>query len=680
MSNIVLDSPNGVGRFVPTNISNCVLWLDAADVGTLNLTGSTVNTWTDKASSIPFGRKNGTGITYSNSLVNLASDAFLKNNSGSITIGQTFTFFLVASNTTGTQAAAIYLSTAGSGQPGIYVEWATPTNYRFTYRFPIGQGGGTTVLIPVSSGVLPLTIGTFYRVASGANYQLGMGINGSLQPTTTPDTTSGPLDSCSVLAFGTNYQNDNQTNRPLTGAIAEIIVYNAELSAAQREQVEGYLAWKWDLQTSLPIGHPYRNIPTFTLTTTDQFQPIDIPNSELSFVGFRPITFNNPQDIATLEYWFDASDPSTISASGTTLTTWTNKGTAGSEGNISVEAGTPTTEVASQNRLNCIGLPAGSSLRFTSQFTNQPRTRFIATRPTVDTTSVSVIFLYQGGDSINGYDYVGFEGASGALEVAQGQIVNLQTNAMPQHQNTFYIYTFLNGSTAARNRIAFTGAPQALITDVAANQYFGGSVTTYINNNSIATSSSAQEIGEILSYNSELPLHETQIVEGYLAWKWGAQASLPLDHPFRLFPPPPYVIPPSPPPPPFSGWSIVLDGADASVNNNGGGSYTCNGPNDSGGSGWAYIYAFFSSAGSITYNYDFATFDGIFYDWPFEYVTSNDPSNPANVDFNTKIASSSFETGTRTVNYGANQYVVLGVYSIDSIFGNGVCTFSGLPT
>lgn len=139
-------------------------------------------------------------------------------------------------------------------------------------------------------------------------------------------------------------------------------------------------------------------------------------------------------------------------------------------------------------------------------------------------------------------------------------------------------------------------------------------------------------------------------------------------------------IPATPPnpPPPARVWSIVLDG-DGSVVDNGGGSFTCNGPNDGGGAGWSYIYSLFTSAGSFTYNFSWFTSDSIIYDWPFEWVTAADPSNPANVDFNTKIASTNSESGSRTVSYGANQYVVLGVYSVDSCCGNGVCTFTNVP-
>jgi hypothetical protein len=45
------------------------------------------------------------------------------------------------------------------------------------------------------------------------------------------------------------------------GFIGEVIVYNSALSTRERQQVEGYLAYKWGLRVSLPTNHPYKNIP-----------------------------------------------------------------------------------------------------------------------------------------------------------------------------------------------------------------------------------------------------------------------------------------------------------------------------------------------------------------------------------------------------------------------------------
>jgi len=43
--------------------------------------------------------------------------------------------------------------------------------------------------------------------------------------------------------------------------LAEIIIVHSALSTEQRQLLEGYLAWKWGLQASLPLGHPYYNFP-----------------------------------------------------------------------------------------------------------------------------------------------------------------------------------------------------------------------------------------------------------------------------------------------------------------------------------------------------------------------------------------------------------------------------------
>lgn len=45
------------------------------------------------------------------------------------------------------------------------------------------------------------------------------------------------------------------------GSLWEIIAVNTTASTTDRQIVEGYLAHKWGLQSSLPSGHPYRNNP-----------------------------------------------------------------------------------------------------------------------------------------------------------------------------------------------------------------------------------------------------------------------------------------------------------------------------------------------------------------------------------------------------------------------------------
>lgn len=50
----------------------------------------------------------------------------------------------------------------------------------------------------------------------------------------------------------------NGQHLPFQGAIAEVLVLDELLGDAERQAVEGYLAWKWGAQSALPFGHPFR--------------------------------------------------------------------------------------------------------------------------------------------------------------------------------------------------------------------------------------------------------------------------------------------------------------------------------------------------------------------------------------------------------------------------------------
>jgi hypothetical protein len=43
--------------------------------------------------------------------------------------------------------------------------------------------------------------------------------------------------------------------------VYEMVGYNVQLNVRQRQQIEGYLAWKWGLVTNLPSTHPFKLFP-----------------------------------------------------------------------------------------------------------------------------------------------------------------------------------------------------------------------------------------------------------------------------------------------------------------------------------------------------------------------------------------------------------------------------------
>ena len=49
------------------------------------------------------------------------------------------------------------------------------------------------------------------------------------------------------------------SGRGWEGLIGEVIAFNSKLSTADRQKTEGYLAWKWGTEGSLPAAHPYKS-------------------------------------------------------------------------------------------------------------------------------------------------------------------------------------------------------------------------------------------------------------------------------------------------------------------------------------------------------------------------------------------------------------------------------------
>ena len=89
-----------------------------------------------------------------------------------------------------------------------------------------------------------LFIHTIPHIYSG---QLGTGVNGGGNVT---NYTIGRASS--------------SLGRYWNGYVGEVILYSTTLTTFERQKVEGYLAWKWGLQSSLPVDHPYYlSAPTY---------------------------------------------------------------------------------------------------------------------------------------------------------------------------------------------------------------------------------------------------------------------------------------------------------------------------------------------------------------------------------------------------------------------------------
>ena len=246
-------------RFTPTQISGCQLWLDAADASTVLLSGSSVTQWRDKSGNgyntsnltgAPSYSANGivfTGTTTTGQAMgtNLGYAASLSNSSIFVIASYAGTFvnngaFIETDNRLGNNGCGLDFFVNSSAQQ-IVNGWNTgqivagasglSLNTKYIHGFTFATGSSGTAIVYLN--------GTQSGIRSSYNFTY----------------TAGGFVSLSAWKLGSTF------SYFFNGVINEILIYNSIVSTQQRQQIEGYLAWKWGLKASLPATHPYANFP-----------------------------------------------------------------------------------------------------------------------------------------------------------------------------------------------------------------------------------------------------------------------------------------------------------------------------------------------------------------------------------------------------------------------------------
>lgn len=477
---IVSKSSQYYSGFSPLLIPGCSLWLDAADTSSLTLSGSNVTSWRDKSgngrnavvSSNAYATLSGTpqGLLFNNSFYTTTLSADPAIETGFVVYNVSSAGVLVGAYNAGREIAFQSLTIVG------------------VLKAQIAWGAVAT-----TAGNVRQLVTTFASSSATSS-----AVNGGTAVTAAGLTfTSG-----NVTTLG----REVGTNFPYGGLIHEIILFNANLTAPQRQQVEGYLAGKWGLRANIPTTHPFKSLTPFARP----FVPIDISGCSL---------------------WLDAADSRTVVLSGADVTQWSDK-----SGNARHATQTTTTlrPTYSTDR-NAIVFPNLKYLNMTDAFNMLSAVgRFYS------------IYVVERRRSNKVQNFmVAFGGGSGNVGIAFGYNDNTTFShtaayvtdtlyAAPGYQVTDPIRIWsggyngairdlvLNGTTVTTTNpytYAITGWTQPCIGFlplVGINQYFVG------------------DIHEILFYNSYLTVTQRQQIETYLANKWSIVGSTPVAHPARL--------------------------------------------------------------------------------------------------------------------------------------------------
>lgn len=281
------------------------------------------------------------------------------------------------------------------------------------------------------------------------------------------------------------------------------------------------------------ITNPF-NSNTYTIslnTTSASSAPVSIPaGNRIGCATFRPTQISN------CALWFDAADTSTITGTST-VTGWANKGS------ISVTAVNRTGSCSSGNRLanglNYINCPVGTDMGFTCSLNTQARTWFVVARNLTQLTNSPQNYWGPINQTVGGGQdsmVMIYDGTNYSVNIGPSGIdVTITGATSTNFLNVLNIYTVVNSASTTNDNIAtLTGNTMNLTRSVLASNFNTNSIQYVINTGPYNTGS---DMFEIIFYTRAITPSERQQVEGYLAWKWGVQASLPANHPYKLFPP-----------------------------------------------------------------------------------------------------------------------------------------------
>ena len=246
----------------PLSVSGCNLWLDAADTKTITQqTSGYVSQWNDKS---------GKGYNFSQATFANQPTYVTNSQNGNPTIrftstlsqflggGTTFdigtnswTIFAVFKTDDNTSGASIFnKSLYGSGQNRLIIV----RNSGSSFQCGVTETKYLANPETFTAGAYRMFCYSYARRAGNAYlYQNGTQITSGSPGI---DTTTNVTNSYPMIIGGYNDSSGN-INTPtdglfLMGNICEIVSYSqtADMTTADRQTIEGYLAWKWGLQTS----------------------------------------------------------------------------------------------------------------------------------------------------------------------------------------------------------------------------------------------------------------------------------------------------------------------------------------------------------------------------------------------------------------------------------------------
>ncbi len=237
-----------------------------------------------------------------------------------------------------------------------------------------------------------------------------------------------------------------------------------------------------------------------------------------------------PTQIPTI-FWYDAADLATITATGNEVTQVLDK--SGNSYTLTRASGQvgPNTGTRTLNGLNVLEWTGNNCLQNTAFTYNQAATPInIAMVLEVNVTALQYFFLAGRTTTGPGTRLSARWTVANALEIigGSGTGVNqlMQAGVTVTRGQPYLTIPKFNSATSAWR----VNGTQTNTGNIGTNSF----TILQLGHNEVETSDLDGYIAEAVAFSDNT---QQEIVEGYLAWKWGLEANLPIGHPYKNFPP-----------------------------------------------------------------------------------------------------------------------------------------------
>jgi hypothetical protein len=275
-----------------------------------------------------------------------------------------------------------------------------------------------------------------------------------------------------------------QNGSAIAGYLGEAIVFTSVISTEVRQKCEGYLAWKWGFVANLPTDHPYR--------------------WDGSLFGYGVLW--QPAEITT-EAWYDASDASTITEAG------------GAVSQIDDKSG---------NGVHAVQANGGDQpLIVTGAMNGLDALHFVGRNN------------YMDGNSLIDFDWaitVIHYLATPAFSQALGSQTIPLLGYTIQYRGDLNIDRWNSSLYTNGNPLSTVGATPVTVGPTIVGRDLQGLSNFHLQlggDRGLPNRGWDGYIGEVIYGNQTLDTATRQLLEGYLAWKWGLEANLPIGHPYK---------------------------------------------------------------------------------------------------------------------------------------------------